>query len=145
MSKTKIKLFSVTFVNFVFILNVTTFLACCTNTDSNITQWKDLENDHDSSLLLKPSYLELLVNQFYNADPETEFPIVEGGMGGGGHSPPIQQFFSKTLPSKPMLPPSPLKNEASPSKKQIPPLKREAPFHEMITSKITINNNLESS
>ena len=31
------------------------FLACCTNTDSNITQWKDLENDHDSLLLLKPS------------------------------------------------------------------------------------------
>ena len=95
MSKTKIKLFSVTFVNFVFILNVTTFLACCTNTDSNITQWKDLENDHDSSLLLKPSYLELLVNQFYNADPETEFPIVEGGMGGGGHSPPSNNFFQK--------------------------------------------------
>ena len=40
-------------------------------TDSNITQWKDLENDHDSSLLLKPSSnLELLVNQFNNATPE---------------------------------------------------------------------------
>ena len=38
-------------------------LACFTNTDSNITQWKDLENDHGSSLLLKPSSnLELLVN-----------------------------------------------------------------------------------
>ena len=47
------------------------FLACCTNTDSNITQWKDLENDHDSSLLLKPSSnFELLVNQFNNATPE---------------------------------------------------------------------------
>ena len=46
------------------------FLACCTNTDSNITQWKDLENDHDSSLLLKPSNLELLVNQFNNTTPE---------------------------------------------------------------------------
>ena len=47
------------------------FLACCTNTDSNITQWKDLENDHDSSLSLKPpSNLELLVNQFNNATPE---------------------------------------------------------------------------
>ena len=47
------------------------FLACCTNTDSNITQWKDLENDHDSSLLLKPSSnLELLENQFNNATPE---------------------------------------------------------------------------
>ena len=47
------------------------FLACCTNTDSNITQWKDLENDHNSSLSLKPSSnLELLVNQFNNATPE---------------------------------------------------------------------------
>ena len=46
-------------------------LACCINTDSNITQWKDLENDHDSSLLLKPSSnLELFVNQFNNAIPE---------------------------------------------------------------------------
>ena len=43
------------------------FLACCTNTDSNITQWKDLQNDHNSSLSLKPSLkLELLVNQFNN-------------------------------------------------------------------------------
>ena len=47
------------------------FLACCTSTDSNIIQWKDLENDHDSSLPLKPSSnLELLVNQFNNATPE---------------------------------------------------------------------------
>ena len=47
------------------------FLACCTNTDSNIIQWKDLENDHASSLSLKPfSNLELLVNQFSNATPE---------------------------------------------------------------------------
>ena len=46
------------------------FLACCTNTDSNIIQWKDLENDPDSSLLLKPSSnLELLV-QFNNVTPE---------------------------------------------------------------------------
>ena len=44
------------------------FLACCTNTDSNITQWKDLENDHNSSLSLKPfSNIEPLVKQFYNA------------------------------------------------------------------------------
>ena len=43
------------------------FLACCSNTDNNITQWKDLENDRGSSLLLKPSSnLELLVNQFNN-------------------------------------------------------------------------------
>ena len=47
------------------------FLVCCTNTDSNITQWKDLEYDHDSLLLLKPfSNLELLVNQFNNTTPE---------------------------------------------------------------------------
>ena len=47
------------------------FLACCSNTDNNITQWKDLENDHGSSLLLKPSSnLELLVNQFNNVTPE---------------------------------------------------------------------------
>ena len=46
-------------------------LACCTNTDSNITQGKDLENDHDSSLLLKlSSNLELVVNQFNNVTPE---------------------------------------------------------------------------
>ena len=104
MSKTKIKLFSVTFENFGFILNVTTliiqitgifktdeswyciercstifpfnslsskknFLAY-TNADSNITQWKDLEKYHDSSLLLKPSNSELLVNQLNNATPE---------------------------------------------------------------------------
>ena len=47
------------------------FLACCANTDSNIIQWKDLENDHASSLSLKPSSnLELLVNQFNNSTPE---------------------------------------------------------------------------
>ena len=46
-------------------------MACCTNTESNIIQWKDLENDHASSLSLKPSSnLELLVNQFSNATPE---------------------------------------------------------------------------
>ena len=46
-------------------------LACCTNTDNNTTQCIDLENDHNSSLSLKPSSnLELLVNQFNNATPE---------------------------------------------------------------------------
>ena len=46
-------------------------LACCTNTDNNSTQWIDLDNDHNSSLSLKPSLnLELLVNQFNNATPE---------------------------------------------------------------------------
>ena len=38
--------------------------------DNNITQWRDLEHDHDSSLSLKPSSLELLVNQFNNATTE---------------------------------------------------------------------------
>ena len=47
------------------------FLACCTNTDNNTTQYIDLENDHNSSLSLKPSSnLELLVNQFNNPTPE---------------------------------------------------------------------------
>ena len=41
------------------------------NTDNNNTHWIDLENDHNSSLSLKPSTnLELLVNQFNNATPE---------------------------------------------------------------------------
>ena len=30
------------------------FMACCTSTDSNITKWKDLGNDHNKSLSLKP-------------------------------------------------------------------------------------------
>ena len=46
------------------------FLACCTSTDNNI-QWNDLENNHDSSLSLKPfSDLEHLINRFNNATPE---------------------------------------------------------------------------
>ena len=46
------------------------FLPCCTNTGNN-THWIDLEDDHNSSLSLKPSSnLELLVNQFNNATPE---------------------------------------------------------------------------
>ena len=31
------------------------FQACCTSTDSNIMQWKDLESDHNNSILLKSS------------------------------------------------------------------------------------------
>ena len=47
------------------------FLPCCTNPDSNITQWKNIKNDHKSSLSLKPSSsLELLVNQFNNSTTE---------------------------------------------------------------------------
>ena len=60
-----------TIFHFNFLSSNKKFLACCTNTDSNIIQWKDLENDHASSLSLKPSSnLELLVNQFSNAPPE---------------------------------------------------------------------------
>ena len=36
----------------------------------NTTQWINLENDHNSSLSLKPLNLKLLVNQFNNATPE---------------------------------------------------------------------------
>ena len=46
------------------------FLAFCTSTDSNITQWKDLGNDHNSLLSLKPLNLKLFVKQFNNATPE---------------------------------------------------------------------------
>ena len=47
------------------------FFSCCANTNNNNTHWIDLENDHNSSLSLKPSSdLELLVNQFNNATPE---------------------------------------------------------------------------
>ena len=46
-------------------------MACCNSTDSNIIQWKDLENGHASSLSLKPpSDLELLVNQFNSSTLE---------------------------------------------------------------------------
>ena len=51
-------------------LTAKNFLACCTNTDTNIMQWKDLENDHNISLSLKLSNLELLGNQFNNVTPE---------------------------------------------------------------------------
>ena len=49
------------------------FLTCCTSSDSDsdFIQLKELENDQNSSLLLKPSLIsELLVNQFNNATPE---------------------------------------------------------------------------
>ena len=57
---------------FNFLTSNKNFLGCCTGTgDSNITQWKDLENDSNSSLSSKPSSkLEHLVNQFNNANPE---------------------------------------------------------------------------
>ena len=59
-----------TFFPFNSLLSNKNFLSCCTNTDNNNTHWIDLENDHNSSLSLKPSNLELLVNQFNNATPE---------------------------------------------------------------------------
>ena len=57
------------------------YIECCSiifpfnflssNTDSNISQWKDLENNHNRSLLLKPSLkLEFSANQFNNATLE---------------------------------------------------------------------------
>ena len=55
--------------SFNFLSSNKNFLA--TNTDGNIKQWKDLENDHNISLSLKPSLnLELLVTQFNNTTPE---------------------------------------------------------------------------
>ena len=42
-------------------------------------------------------------------------------------------------------PPPHLKMKPAPSEKQTLPLKREAPFHEMIPRKSTINNILKSS
>ena len=67
----------------------------------------------------------------------------------GGH-PPILQIFSNLLPPPiktdvPSWGVAPLKNEARPSEKQTPPLKREALFHEMIPRKSTMNNNLKFS
>ena len=55
--------------NFSSLLKSKNFLSCCTSTDNNNTHWIDLENDHNSSLSLKPSNLELLVNQFNSATP----------------------------------------------------------------------------
>ena len=58
------------FLSTPYLLKKTSSFTYCANTHSNITWWKDLENDHSSSLSLKPSNLELLVNQFNNATPE---------------------------------------------------------------------------
>ena len=79
--------------------------------------------------------------------PFTGFPIV--GVGHGGTHPPHPTNFFKNPPSK-LMPPmgcTPfLKMKPSPSEKQpLPPLKCEAPFHEMIPRKRTITNNLKSS
>ena len=68
------------------------------------------------------------------------------GMGGMG-SPTILWVFRKTAtktnaPSGVTIPS--LKNEVPPSEKETPSLKDETPFHEMIRTRSTINNNLES-
>ena len=71
----------------------------------------------------------------------TGFPIV--GTAWGDAPPSILQFFSKNPPSNLMpfhgAPPTQLKNDAT------HPIEREAPFHEIIPRKRTINNNLKSS
>ena len=71
-----------------------------------------------------------------------------GSMGGG--TLPYYKFFPTTSPPPiktdvPSWGVAPLKNEARPSEKQTPPLKREALFHEMIPRKSTMNNNLKFS
>ena len=43
------------------------FLACCTSTDSDIIQCKDIENYHSLLSLKLSSNLELLIKQFDNA------------------------------------------------------------------------------
>ena len=66
-----------------------------------------------------------------------------GGMRGATH-PTI--FFTPPPSPPPHTHTDTLKNEAAPHLKKIsPPLKCEAPFHEMIPRKSTINNNLKSS
>ena len=77
------------------------------------------------------------------------FPIV-GKKGAWGAPPAHPTIFLETpSPIKTDAPPwgvTPhLKMKPPPSEKQTPPLKREAPFHEMIPRKSTINNNLKSS
>ena len=54
------------------------YIGCCSTifpfnllSRNNITQWRDLEHEHDSPLSVKPSSnLELLVHHFNNATPE---------------------------------------------------------------------------
>ena len=47
------------------------FLACCTNTNSSIMQWKRQKTAEISSLILNPiPNLKLLANQLNNATPE---------------------------------------------------------------------------
>ena len=81
----------------------------------------------------------------------TGFPIFRGAW----QAPPSSYNFFLKLPSiktdYPHEGAPPLKNEAphlknnTPPPPPSPPLKHEAPFHEMIPRKSTINNNLKSS
>ena len=61
----------------------------------------------------------------------------------------IDRLYNRLYAHQNRCPPwgiPPIKNEVPPSEKQPSlPLKREAPFHEMIPRKITININLKSS
>ena len=70
-----------------------------------------------------------------------------GGGGASPSSPPSYIFFWPPLPHQNWCSswgaPSPLKNEAWTSENTPPPLKHEAPFHEMIPRKSTINNNFK--
>ena len=81
------------------------------------------------------------------AVPRVSHSGKEGGMGGAPR--PSYNFLETPSPIKTDAPPwgvTPhLKMKPPPSEKQTPPLKREAPFHEMIPRKSTINNNLKSS
>ena len=76
-----------------------------------------------------------------------EFPIVGGG-GMRGHPPPSNNFFWKT-PHQNWCPlwgtPAYLKMKLPSFEKETFPLKHEAPFHEMIPRKSTINNHLKFS
>ena len=76
-----------------------------------------------------------------------------GAAGGGGGEgawgappPPFYNFFQTALPPSKLMPlpmghTPHLKMKPLPYEKQTPPLKHEAPFHEMIPRKSTINNN----
>ena len=97
-------------------------------------------------------YVTFLANNFALLDPEdnisgsinSRFVFVEktsGGMGATLLPVPSYNFFEN--PHGTPLPP--LKDEAPHLKNNLPPLERESPFHDMISRKSTVNNNLKSS
>ena len=49
-------------------------LVCCTITDSNITQWKNLRSDYNSSLSLKPPNVLTMLPPENSNDPENISP-----------------------------------------------------------------------